>query len=141
MSLFGALDLEDIAEVPDTGSYLFVLRGIRSIHTQSGKDFLVWEYVMEEEDSDFNGESFDKWFRVYPNLTSLEDLSDDERRQVRRDFLSLRDWMRAHGVPEDELNDFNYEELTGTRGYIYGYQSEPKDGGQKRFNLTRFKME
>lgn len=138
MGLFGDKDASDIPDDPfhvDNGKYYSVLTEIKQINNEEkGTNALSFTWKIQDEDSDFDGNTVQDWKNYYPDLTE-EDLTPE----IQKDLSRLKQRLTQIGVPEEEMNDFleNKEDYVGTEAYItvknWQNQDDPSKKGR---NIT-----
>lgn len=142
-NLFGALDLEEIPDVPPAGTYPLVLREVRQIVSRAGDHYLIFEFYIDKEadpETLFPDYKISKMFRIYPDMTSeiLNNLDTQEKVKVLRNINSLREFFASLCLDEEDMKDFKPEMVRGYRGYGYGQPRERRDGQGKEWVLYRF---
>lgn len=117
--LFGDIDA---AEVPDNpfyvapDTYRCVLAELNRVSKKDGSgEGLAFKWVIEDEDSEFNGNQIQDWKNIYPDVTS-EELTPE----IRKDNARLKQRLIELGLSEDEMNDLldNLEEYVGTVAFV-----------------------
>lgn len=123
--LFGALDIATLKEVPNKGTYRFVLGEFRTFHSDNkGSDWGIFGFI-KDDGTQFDGMKVEKWLRLYPNATR-EMLEDDP--DVITAINAYKGMMRTLGVPDNELGSTHPSECYGAEVLIYGYDRDKRDG-------------
>jgi hypothetical protein len=138
-NLFGALDVAEIPEFPDDGTHEYVLKVVKSVKTQSGENKLVMEFVLDDEDSPFNGNKFAKWFNLPWIDQGIESVEEFDTKCIQA-YQKLKKWLLDLNVPEDELKTFDFGELTGTRVQGYGFKRDRYNSSGQEYFLANVKV-
>lgn len=143
MGLFGD---KDAAEIPDNpfyvapDTYMCVLAEVNRVEKNDGTgEGLSFKWVIEDEDSDYNGNNVQEWKNIYPNVTEDEITPD-----IRKDNSRLKQRLSQIGVPEsamDELLD-NLDDLVGIRAYVTVKEvADKKDPSKKYTNIVKVALD
>lgn len=138
MSLFGALDLETVAECPEKGTYPATLKSFKFFKSQNENDFLSLVFTIDHPL--FPNYESKRLLRIYPDL-DVSTLDEDELAQVNKNARTFRDWMRALGVPELELGNPDLTDYTGLTGSAYGYEADKWNEEGKEWKIHSFKKD
>jgi hypothetical protein len=119
MGLFGDID---VSEVPDNpfyvapGTYDCVLTEASRItkKDQSGEGLSI-KWVIEDEDSDYNGQNVQDWFNIYPDITS-----DEVTPNIKKDMSRLKQRLSQMGLAESDMNTFldDLDEYVGMHAQV-----------------------
>lgn len=117
MSLFGDLDIQSAADDPfkvDNGTYPFTITKVKSGPTSKGDKLgLTLEYTITDEDSPMNGRKVSEWKHI-PQPDDPQNPTAEEARAA--SFLKLR--LADLGVPENQMNSLEIEDLLGLEGVM-----------------------
>lgn len=143
MGLFGDIDVDEVPDDPfhvDDGTYLAVLTEAKKITAQSEdkNHGVALKFVIQEEDSEFDGSQLNLWRNHYPDLTQ-EDLT----KEIKQDLARLKLTMTQIGVSNEEMNraDFFEEVLpnyVGTEAYITVKNTTAQDDPSKKYRNVTF---
>lgn len=140
MGLFGDIDVSEVPNDPfwvDDGTYLAVLSELKDVTTNSepARHGLAMKWVIQEEDSEFNGNNVQDWKNTYPDLTE-----DSLTPEIRQDLSRLRQRLEQIGVTEEDMQNWDAEvaaSYVGTEAYITVKNStNPDDPSKKYRNVT-----
>lgn len=125
-TLYDELDVDLIPSVPDDGSHGFLLKKMdKSVAPWDEKTYLVFDFVLNEEGSPFNG-SFKLRKRFW--LPTADEANAEPDKAIKA-VNGLRAWLRGMGVAEENLKAPDFEALVDIRYDIYG---RGYDGSQGR---------
>lgn len=133
MGLFGDVDATDIPDDPfhiDDGTYFAVLTEIKQVsNEEKGTNGLSFNWTIQDEDSEFDGNRAQDWKNIYPNLTA-----EDVTPEIKADLARLKQRLTQIGVPEEDLNEFldNKEDYIGTEAYITIKNWQSQDDPSKK---------
>lgn len=135
MGLFGEVDANDIPDNPfyvAPGVYPAVLTEIKAVEPKNdgGKHGIAFKWVIDDEDSEYNGQNVQDWKTYYPDLSP-----DDLTPQVKRDLANLRQVLNSLGLTPDEQNEFleNMDEYVGTNAVITVKETPDKNDPDKKY--------
>lgn len=140
VNLFGALDTTEIPEFPEDGTHDFILKNLKPVTTQSGDHKLVMEFHLDEDGSPFHDNKWTKWFNLPWLDSEVESIEDFEPDMVKA-YNTLKKWLIAIGVPEDEIGNFEPSDYTGTRVSGYGKVVEKYNQDGREWMLMTVKRE
>ncbi len=125
VNLFPDYDIEaDVPSLPADGSHLFVLKTYSvSEAPWDGKTYLKLNYVLEDSASELNGYKYSKKFWL-PTGSERE----EDKAETTKVINKYRSWLRAHGIPEDELSSPDLDSITGLMVEIYGQSFDAQNG-------------
>lgn len=138
MGLFGEVDA---AEVPDNpfyvapDTYRCILAELNRVEKKDGSgEGLAFKWVIEDEDSEFNGNQIQDWKNIYPN-TSADELTPE----IRKDNSRLKQRLTELGLSEDEMNGLldNLEEYVGLVAYVEVTETADKKDPSKKYTNVR----
>lgn len=142
MGLFGDLDANDISDnpfyvAPDT--YKCVLTEANLVEKKDGSGHgLSFKWNIDDEDSEYYGNSVNDWHNVFLDLTS--DMMTEQR--VRRAVAGLRARLTSMGLSADEQNNIldedNLADLIGMVAYVSVKETTDKNDPDKKYtNVTK----
>jgi hypothetical protein len=144
MGLFGEIDAADIPEnpfyvAPDTYKCVLAEAGIVDKKDNSGQG-LSFKWVIEEEESDYNGQNISDWKNIYPDLTA-----DEKTAKITQDLSRLRQRLTEMGLTTEEMNDLDaaaLDELIGMQAWITVKESTDKNDPDKVYsNITKVSLD
>lgn len=109
MGLFGELDANEVSDNPfytPPDVYPCVLSEATRNQKKNPKpddlssEGLAFKWVIEDEDSDYDGMNLSDWHNIYPDITE-----DQVTAQVRRDNARLKKRLGEMGLSPDEMNE------------------------------------
>lgn len=147
MGLFGDQDAAEVSDnpfyvAPDV--YLSILTDLTLRTSKDGeKKGLSFQWTIEEEDNEFNGQTISEWVNVY--------LSDDDAPDataLRRDRARMKSRLAAVGFSNEQMNElvdedgiFNEDlakEFIGTVRYVQVTETPDKNDPDKKYtNITK----
>lgn len=145
MGLFGDLDASDVPENPfyvAPGSYNCVLSEASIVPKKDGSGVgLALKWVIEDEDSEYNGNNLSDWFNIYPDITE-----DEVTPNIRKDMGRLRQRLTQMGLTTEEMNDLteegNLENLIGLHAVVSCKETVDKnDPDTKYTNITKVDLD
>lgn len=138
MGLFGN---QDAAEVPDNpfyvapDTYYCKLVEANRVEKKDGSgEGLSFKWLIEDEDSDYNGNTVQDWKNIYP------DIADDEiTPNIRKDFSRLKQRLGEMGIPESEMDSLldNLEDLVGMYAYVTVVETTDRNDPTKKYTNVR----
>jgi hypothetical protein len=138
MGLFGDIDVSEVPEDPfwvDNGTYLAVLTELKNVETNDGRHGLAMKWVIQEEDSEFNGSQLQDWKNTYPDLTE-----EDVTPEIKKDLSRLKQRLVQIGVTEEDQQNWDEEiasSYIGTEAYLTVKNSTNQDDPSKKYrNIT-----
>lgn len=144
MGLFGEIDAADVPEnpfwvAPDT--YECVLSEATIVDKKDGSgQGLSFKWVIENEDSEFNGQNISDWKNIYPDLTS-----DEMTQKIKADLSRLRQRLTEMGLTTEEMNDLDastLDELVGMKAYVTVKETADKNDPDKVYtNVTKVALD
>lgn len=140
MGLFGELDANEVSDnpfyvAPDV--YNCVLTEANRVEKKSGDgEGLSFKWVIEDEDSDYVGNSLSDWHNIYPDATE-----DDVTPQMRKDNARLKKRLKEMGLTPDEMNeileDEHLDDLVGMQGLVEVSESADKKEPEKIYTNVK----
>jgi hypothetical protein len=126
-SLFGSLDLANIGGELENGTYLCTLDTVKTFHQQDkpspisfgeGKHWLIFEWTVSDDNSDYFGETIQQWYAIFPGITNEEyaKLSGKDKNTVRKSVDWLRMQLRNIGMSSEEINQMDFDSLKYKEG-------------------------
>ena len=138
MGLFGDVDVSEVPEDPfwvDNGTYLAVLTELKNVETNDGRHGLAMKWVIQEDDSEFNGSQLQDWKNTYPDLTE-----EDVTPEIRKDLSRLKQRLVQIGVTEEDIQNWDEEVASsyiGTEAYLTVKNTSNQDDPSKKYrNIT-----
>lgn len=138
MGLFGDIDVSEVPEDPfwvDNGTYLAVLTELKNVETNDGRHGLAMKWVIQEDDSEFNGSQLQDWKNTYPDLTE-----EDVTPEIKKDLSRLKQRLVQIGVTEEDIQNWDEEVASsyiGTEAYLTVKNSTNQDDPSKKYrNIT-----
>lgn len=121
MGLFGDVDAADIPDNPyyvAPGTYNCVLSEAKKVDKKDGSGSgLAFKWVIQDEDSEYNGSQIQDWKDIFPDLTA-----DEITQNVRRKISFLKQRLTEMGLSPEEQNELlepgNLEDLVGLEAYV-----------------------
>lgn len=141
--LFGELDVDEVPNdpfyvAPDT--YKAVLTEVNRVMTKDGsKEGLSFKWVIDEPDSEYNGNNVQDWKNIYPNITR-----DQVTPMVKKDNARLKQRLTEMGIPEEDMNSFldDLDKYIGMEAYITVIEQRDKKDPDKRYtNISRIRLD
>lgn len=134
MGLFGDTDASEVPDnpfyvAPDT--YFCKLTEINRVEKKDGSgEGLAFKWVIQEDDSEYNGNNLQDWKNIYPGISADEVTPD-----IRKDNARLKGRLVELGVAEDEMNDFldNLEQYVGLEAYVTVTETTDKNDATKKY--------
>jgi hypothetical protein len=119
MGLFGETDASEVPNdpfyvAPDT--YFCTLAEVKRVAKKDGTgEGLAFKWVIQEDDSEYNGNNVQDWKNIYPGITADEVTPD-----IRKDNARLKGRLAELGLNEDQMNDLldNLDDLVGLEAYV-----------------------
>lgn len=146
-NLFGEMDASEVPDdpfyvAPDT--YYCKLAEVKRVQIKNPKENgpeegLSFKWVIEEDDSPYNGLNVQDWKAIYPNVSK-----DDITAEIRKDNARLKGRLLEMGVPESEMGGLlsNLEDLVGIEAYVTVVEQPDKhDENKKHTNISRIRVE
>lgn len=143
MGLFGDVDA---AEVPDNpfyvapDTYRCVLAELNRVEKKDGSgEGLAFKWVIEDEDSEYNGNQIQDWKNIYPDVTS-----DELTPEIRKDNARLKQRLIELGLSEDEMNGLldNLEEYVGTVAFVTVTETADRKNPEKKYtNVQKIQID
>lgn len=138
-SLFGDVDASEVPDdpfyvAPDTYDCILTEANLVAKKDGSGHG-LAFKWVIEDEDSEYNGNQIQDWKNVYPDITSDEVTPD-----IRKDMSRLKGRLFEMGVAEEDMGSLldNLDDLVGTRAFVTVTESRVvKDGEEKVYSNVK----
>lgn len=119
MGLFGDLDIAAAADDPfavEDGTYITVVTSCKTQTSQKdGKKGLTFDFTIEEEDDNPEkmwGRKISEWLTI-PETDENGEFKDPDKGPIFMSFIKRR--LKALGVPEDEMNSVEPDDLIGIR--------------------------
>lgn len=146
MGLFGELDASDIPEnpfyvAPDTYYCVLTEANVVDKKDSTGQG-LSFKWVIENDDSEFNGMNVSDWFNIYPDITQ-----DEMTPKIRQDMSRLRQRLTQMGLTTEEMNDLDSdasarEELIGMHAYVTVKETTDKQDPEKVYtNIVKVSLD
>lgn len=138
MGLFGN---QDAAEVPDNpfyvapDTYYCKLVEANRVEKKDGSgEGLSFKWLIEDEDSDYNGNTVQDWKNIYPNIADYEITPN-----IRKDFSRLKQRLSEMGIPESEMDSLldNLEDLVGMYAYVTVVETTDRNDPTKKYTNVR----
>lgn len=139
MGLFGELDANEVSDNPfyvPPDVYQCVLTEATRNQKKNpkeddlSKEGLAFKWVVEDDESDYDGFNISDWHNIYPDITE-----DQVNVQVRRDNARLKKRLGDMGLSPDEMNeileDDNLNELVGITANIEITETPDKNDPDK----------
>lgn len=141
MSVFDELD--DIPTEIQDGTYLCTLE--KASIEKGKKDDRSWfiiRWIVDEDDPNYPGEEIPEIYRVCPGMKPEDFLTLDpeERRTINRARKFREDRLRSLGIPEAELNNVDFDLLTGKKAYLNIQLNTGRDGVRKFIQVNTLKL-
>jgi hypothetical protein len=145
MGLFGEVDA---AEVPDNpfyvapGTYPCVLTEAKVVPKKDGTgQGLAFKWVIQDEDSEYNGQNIQDWNNIYPEVTE-----DEVTPEIRRDQARLKMRLTQMGLSTEQMNNLleegGLDELIGMTADVTCKETPDKnDPDIKYTNITKVEVE
>jgi hypothetical protein len=127
-SLFGDLDITTINEIPEDGTHKFIVWKFKTFESKAGRTYLTVEHRLSDTNSPVNGFNVRKLFWL-PNHDDFEEDATGSARAIN----DYRIYMRAIGVPEEEMDNPTFSDYTGLEVLIYGKGRDTKMGKEWSF--------
>lgn len=143
MGLFGDIDAADVPEnpfyvAPDTYPCVLSEANVVDKKDGSGKG-LAFKWVIENDDSEYNGQNVQDWFNIYPDITE-----DDVTPNIRKDMARLRQRLTQMGLSTEEQNDLldNLDDLIGMHADVVVTETPDKQDPDKKWtNINKVMVE
>ena len=146
MGLFGDVDVAEIPDDPfwvDDGVYFCVLTEAKHIvpKTEDKNHGVALRFVIQEEDSEFDGSQLNLWRNYYPGIKK-----DELTKEIKQDLSRLKNTMIQIGVSEDEMDQENFFEevlpsYIGTEAYVTVKNTTAQDNPEKKYrNITGIRL-
>lgn len=133
--LFGDLDASEVSDdpfyvAPDT--YLCVLTEAKIVDTPNSKhanEGLSLRWTIEDEDSDYYGNSINDWFNLY------RDGEYEITANVKRTMANLKKRLLTLGLTDQQMNEIadNLDDLVGISAYVTTKESPDKNDPDKKW--------
>jgi len=129
MGLFGQLDADEVSDNPfyvAPDDYECVLAEAEIVDKKDGSgQGLSFKWVIEDEDSDYQGSQVSDWLNIYPEITR-----EDMTAKIRQDLARLKKRLGEMGLTPAEqdilLEDENLENLIGMTAVLSVTESKNK---------------
>lgn len=140
MGLFGDMDAADIPENPyyvAPGTYYCVLSKAERVEKKdkSGEG-LSFTWVIEYEDSEYNGNQVQDWKNIYPDLTS-EEITPN----IRKSLSFLKQRLTEMGLSPEEQNTLlepgALDELIGLHAYVEIVETTDRNDPDKKYSNVK----
>lgn len=140
MGLFGDMDAADIPENPyyvAPGTYYCVLTKAERVEKKdkSGEG-LSFTWVIEYEDSEYNGNQVQDWKNIYPDLTS-EEITPN----IRKSLSFLKQRLTEMGLSPEEQNTLlepgALDELIGLHAYVEIVETTDRNDPDKKYSNVK----
>lgn len=140
MGLFGDMDAADIPENPyyvAPGTYYCVLTKAERVEKKdkSGEG-LSFTWVIEYEDSEYNGNQVQDWKNIYPDLTS-EEITPN----IRKSLSFLKQRLTEMGLSPEEQNNLlepgALDELIGLHAYVEIVETTDRNDPDKKYSNVK----
>lgn len=140
MGLFGDMDAADIPENPyyvAPGTYYCVLSKAERVEKKdkSGEG-LSFTWVIEYEDSEYNGNQVQDWKNIYPDLTS-EEITPN----IRKSLSFLKQRLTEMGLSPEEQNNLlepgALDELIGLHAYVEIVETTDRSDPDKKYSNVK----
>lgn len=138
--LFGELDATEVSDnpfyvAPDT--YQCVLSEFDIVQSKSGeKTGLTMKWVIEDEDSEYVGNSISDWKTIYPGITA-----DEVTPEIKKDLARLKSRLLEMGIPEDDMNNLTDEDVrsnyVGMVAFVEVTETKDKNDPDKTYTNVR----
>ena len=134
MGLFGDTDA---AEVPDNpfyvapDTYFCTLAEVNRVAKKDGSgEGLAFKWVIDEPESEYNGNNLQDWKNIYPDVTEADVTPD-----IRKDNARLKGRLVEMGISEEQMNDLldNLEDLVGLQAYVTVIETTDKNDPSKKY--------
>ena len=130
MGLFGDLDVASAAEISSTydeGTWPFVVSDVKVAPSSKGT-MTGMTLTCTFSDGKYTGKKFVKWDRVpQPGV----DLDIQTPEQVEKSKSYLKANMLALGIPQEQINDVNPQDLIGLEGFVRVTKRRNNKSGQE----------
>lgn len=145
MSLFGDIDAADIPENPfyvAPGTYYCVLTEANVVAKKDDSGYgLSLKWVIEDEDSEYNGMNVSDWFNVYPDVSK-----DELTQKMKQDLSRLRQRFTQMELTTEQQNAMGDEdsrnELIGMKAFVTVKESPDKQDPDKIYtNIVKVSLE
>lgn len=138
MGLFGDLDASEVADnpfyvAPDT--YFCTLVEANRVSKKDGSgEGLAFKWVIDEDDSEYNGNNIQDWKNIWPDVSSADVTPD-----IRKDNARLKQRLIEMGIPESEMGDLldNLDDLIGLQAYVTVIESVDKNDPNKKYTNVK----
>ena len=143
IGLFGEVDASEVPDnpfyvAPDT--YRCVLTELNRVAKKDGSgEGLSFKWVIEDEDSEYNGNQIQDWKNIYPEVTEAEVTPE-----IRKDSARLKSRLIELGLSEDEMNNLldNLDEYVGTVAYVTVTETtDRRDPTKKYTNIQKVSVD
>lgn len=141
MGLFGDLDANEVSDNPfyvAPGMYNAILTEASRVQKKDGTgEGLSFKWVIEEDESDFDGSSLSDWLNIYPEVTEamLNDMDKDEARLIRMANARLKKRLTEMGLSTSEMNvlleDDNLDTHIGLQAMLVVTETKDKNDPDK----------
>jgi Fe2+ transport system protein FeoA len=142
MGLFGDIDANEVSDNPfyvAPDKYQCVLAEAQVVQKKDGSGYgLSFNWVIEDEESEFNQQRISDWKNIYPDADSREGVDEIT---IRRDNANLKRRLTEMGLTADEMNDLldegNLDELIGMTAVVEVTETpDKKDPDKKWTNIA-----
>jgi hypothetical protein len=110
---------EFLAGIDEEGTHECIVDNVQLVtSSKDGRVWSVFKYVVEDENSDINGEELSEMYQDFSHLKKddLKDFTASERTAMRRAVRRKQERLESLGVSEDKLNNFSdWDSLAGLR--------------------------
>lgn len=142
MGLFGDIDATEVSDnpfyvAPDKYKCVLTEASLMEKKDQSGYG-LSLKWVIEEEDSEYDGMNLSEWLNVWPNGLSDEEQSDPK---VKAAMSRTKQRLVQMGLDNDQMNtlldDDNLDLLVGMEAYVEVVETTDKNDPDKKYSNVR----
>lgn len=132
-----------LANVDEDGTHLAVVESVSSSTSKkSGKNWLVFKYLVNDPASAVDGEDFDEFIEDFSHVTlsDYNTMTGADKRRVREEKRRLRERLLTLGVAENEVAGYNdWNALTG-REVSVTVETSIGSNGRKYTNIRSVEL-
>ena len=142
MGLFGNLDASQVSDdpfyvAPDKYKCVLTEFGLKEKSDQTGWG-LATKWVIEDDDSEYEGQNLSEWLTVYPDGLDEEDITPE----IRKTMARTKQRLLQMGLDNDQMDalmedESNFDLYIGMEAYVDVVETPDKVDPDKKWTNIR----
>lgn len=134
---------EFLANISEDGTHVCIVDTVSSSQSKKdGRDWIIITYVVNDENSDIDGEDIQEFIENFTHVTLADynSMSAGDKRKVREAKRRLRDRLLTLGVAENEVSGFKDFDLLMGREVNVTVETSIASSGKKYINIRNVEL-